>query len=1285
MGCDQKKAINIAIDLARFILKKYNIPYENLVAHREVSLETDCPAWIFSHNMWDYFKSEVKKRDQNQTAMCFDPSPFGGSADSVGTNPDTTQTVVSNWSSNSQQINFDNREDWTNLKKVKGVTLICYPPYHITTIKTKDKDWKNYGYSKKFHYMYDGDWKKDIDKKLIAKSIQENNKHTYIERALYKNESPKYTLNIAMFVPSKITDYPKYEKTLIDKISEVIYENSLQTKDLWREFDFNRVASPFMYLDREQWKKMLREVDKLVKWRYENFGKPLKEEEDPKKTSKDYSKLKDDIKKKGLTSNYCLLREHPSMTSNQILALDPDTLVTIIDADTKGYYKVELEDKTKGWIVADSVNIIKEDNKTTTSKLLATSLVATKTKDKDKGIPKPEISATMTHKEYLAWLALTDPKLIDEYSSACEPYDKGLKEIIEAPVTNDDRLKSLTKKDTTVNNNDIHYAIVEGSPGDSGHCVKPSAELNALYKPNALKVDPIYPDLIVPPNYSPSDHNVNQQNPIPLSTLSEGTSIKDVKDFDNNQLTFDYELLNNKKKESKGKPINYLDPYPYDDKITELEKHHPKIKIDSIESRLYESNHPGDPLPQPVAKNFAMVYDAMLKQSANTEARLVKLENVLSQVLRSVGRIGSRVNVNCVYYGGQDTFGKYKTIRCLCDDRIHDACSVTLDQCLSCTRYEPILGQVYDILDDTGMNGSIYLDNMQMGYQNLEDLKNLNRVERRNSQYTFANVNKKMNKPKSQIEEWEKADKDAYIKQLKKKTTDSKELEKLTKNIKQEDYAFKMNWYEQDLDLQEPDVKPYPLEGIKKRYKKTDLGNKGEDDNNNLIEEKTDQDVIKDMTDIEKLNNGQWIDTREKADTVETNEYSSEDYYFEDFNKLGIAYEGINGNGTVSGVFGAEARKKIVEKAKEIVDLHAKGKAGYSQGSPPGNRTVDDTKRVTGSNPYLSNVFVYDCSSMVSCCYKYAGLNSMYDKNTYAQVKEISSNGGEMWAADEEGLKKAKPGDLIFTHEGMGAVLASMFGKYIPTQHVMIYIGDNKIAHASTQNKPVPKQIRIDDVSVHLKPYNFFARPKDLIDADKNAANNNITSAGGEITGSITTSTGEKFNTIYSFPKAVVTGYTDYGYGANGCVCSPVIGNVAASHNMPYGTVIYVKHLDGKAGGGIVKNSNGKVMKNLGQPKNGVFYVGDTGGPLFDFDLNTNAFSAKENHDVVVLEWGKDTKAIATFTDIIKMYIRQGRLSVYRDAVQSYKKMNGLIINFHKFNNEDANLANNPDWQKVWN
>lgn len=180
--------------------------------------------------------------------------------------------------------------------------------------------------------------------------------------------------------------------------------------------------------------------------------------------------------------------------------------------------------------------------------------------------------------------------------------------------------------------------------------------------------------------------------------------------------------------------------------------------------------------------------------------------------------------------------------------------------------------------------------------------------------------------------------------------------------------------------------------------------------------------------------------------------------------------------------------------------------------------------------------------------------------------------------------------------------------KYIDTSHVMIYLGNNKIAHASTGQQPVPKQIRIDDITNYLVSTNFFARPKDLIEADKKAAANNVSTGGAEVTGNITTSKGESFNTIYKFPKAVTTAYTDIGGGAGGVVCNPANGNVAAAHNIPYGTVIYIKELDGKAGGGSVKDySTGKVIKNLGASNNGVFYVGDTGGPYFDFDLNTTA------------------------------------------------------------------------------
>ena len=49
-------------------------------------------------------------------------------------------------------------------------------------------------------------------------------------------------------------------------------------------------------------------------------------------------------------------------------------------------------------------------------------------------------------------------------------------------------------------------------------------------------------------------------------------------------------------------------------------------------------------MPHPVAKNFAMINDALINQSKKVESRLVRLENTLAFVLRSLGRVGSRFN-----------------------------------------------------------------------------------------------------------------------------------------------------------------------------------------------------------------------------------------------------------------------------------------------------------------------------------------------------------------------------------------------------------------------------------------------------------------------------------------------------------------------------------------------------------------------------------------------------------------------------------------------------------------
>ena len=197
------------------------------------------------------------------------------------------------------------------------------------------------------------------------------------------------------------------------------------------------------------------------------------------------------------------------MTGPHVKVLDEGTPVKITDYQ-KGYYKVEAGSaKTVDAIVYKSVKV-----STTEGAAVYT------VRSKDNGIPQPEITPTMTHQEYLVWKSYTDPKIIDEFAGSCEPYDKGLPEIIEAPITNDDRLTALTKELKTDNENTIYYSVVEGSPGGEGHCVRPASELSMLYKPDPFKVDPIYPDLIVPPNFSTADNSIGSKNPIPMVALA---------------------------------------------------------------------------------------------------------------------------------------------------------------------------------------------------------------------------------------------------------------------------------------------------------------------------------------------------------------------------------------------------------------------------------------------------------------------------------------------------------------------------------------------------------------------------------------------------------------------------------------------------------------------------------------------------------------------------------------------------------------------------------------------
>ena len=169
---------------------------------------------------------------------------------------------------------------------------------------------------------------------------------------------------------------------------------------------------------------------------------------------------------------------------------------------------------------------------------------------------------------------------------------------------------------------------------------------------------------------------------------------------------------------------NNEDPFPVDLKIEELEVHKPDIKI-------YQLTVPNE--CREVAK-------AVLKVSDTAEKRIVKLENMMATLYRYLFRIGSRMSINCQYFGGQTSFEKYKCIRCLVDNRTGEGQEIQLDQCLTCTRFEPIYGQVYELMNDLGSNVASILDDNQMAYNNMDKYVEQNRVERYHDETEKANI-----------------------------------------------------------------------------------------------------------------------------------------------------------------------------------------------------------------------------------------------------------------------------------------------------------------------------------------------------------------------------------------------------------------------------------------------------------------------------------------------------------------------------------------------------------------
>jgi murein DD-endopeptidase MepM/ murein hydrolase activator NlpD/lysophospholipase L1-like esterase/cell wall-associated NlpC family hydrolase len=808
-------------------------------------------------------------------------------------------------------------------------------------------------------------------------------------------------------------------------------------------------------------------------------------------------------------------------------------------------------------------------------------------------------------------------ELMDLYAGEQEPYDKGLVTAKDAGIDPNDRLGTMTTNFTTDNENSFHFNVLESGPGTADHCAKAADELNYIVVPKDLKVEPIYPDLIIPPQYNTSGHDTMSENTIPLcmiETLEDSTAFT-------KQLSFDYDLLKDITKSSDPRlgPINFMDPYPTDDKIEELEQHYPKVFIDEIESQIYSCNHPGCPIAQPMAKNFAMLSDALMNQSKRVEKRLVRIENILSTFMRNQARLSSRININCVYYGGQSTLaGKYKCIRCMHDDRINDGAIVTLDQCLNCTRYEPILGQVYQILDESGFNGSVILDDMQMSYSDLTTFKKQNVQIERSPRYDFVEVNSDsvgFKPAQTRIEMWKEANKQAYLankptevidnvttedrgedtgisqSQYSKTTTTtntttttingvtstdtttdtttetSKEeiavIDPVIEAAEEVNYIFRMNWNETYFNSQQPDTKPYPTEGIIMRFKKQS-GDLSYAEEINELDPELDKDAIEDLQRAMKIANGEWTETRENAETVQQNKYSSEKFYFKGFaeikafdpSSIGLPGPGYSTPGTQlpGNVVASQCRNKIVEMAKLWLQDCQEGKAWYNTPSP---RTVDNTQP-----QYSGGKKVTDCTGLVSCCYMHAGLKSMYDKSASggSMIAEILNNGGEMWLMDTAGIQKALPGDILVRTKGSATVTQADMSRNVPIEHAMVYIGNDAIIHASGKSRGIVQ----DALSSKKASCNFFIRPGDLIEADKQAAQN--PGSGGGVDETPGTINGKNY--VAKVSGAVCTSYSDTGAGASGMGCE--YNKTCASHNIPYGTKVYIPGVQSITGGDAI-------------------------------------------------------------------------------------------------------------------
>ncbi len=555
--------------------------------------------------------------------------------------------------------------------------------------------------------------------------------------------------------------------------------------------------------------------------------------------------------------------------------------------------------------------------------------------------------------------------------------------------------------------------------------------------------EPIYPDLTTPPRNSTGLYNNGVENTkqileklvavdakkeldqkeflksnvelapndVEQNAITVGTSAGETSNFTKTPEEIDEESKINKaydeafktKKinEEKLKPVlgkipNIFDPYPVDDKIVQLEHHAPMVTLEYEESNA-------------VTNNTAFF---LINRANNTEKRLVQLENILATQTRMLNRLSSRIKINCVYYGGQSVNDKYKCIRCLSDDLISDAAIVSLDQCLNCSRYEPIEGQVYEIMQaDLDPGEANIFDDIQASYMTKQDYVELTRVEEMNVE------------DPNPIQDMEK------ISQRNDADLSYEELLAEANN-------FVMNWQKKALDYQSPHINKYEY------------------------------DFTKVSLDIDRLKPENKYEDGWNA--IEQYKYDRPDYGTSTLgngaSQGGFDFSTTGANGTSFTLADFEldekdTRYKILEYANQAIDFCLKSKTfQYTFGAKIIDRTKTPDELVemalagkdvsTGKQSNDTELAVYtDCSNFVNYIYYIASGGKLDIPGTSATLKEsrefkVIGHGGKVL----EAIKSAIPGDIIL-YRG------------VDSGHVAIFAGKDEELEASYDSKDKFKQI----------------------------------------------------------------------------------------------------------------------------------------------------------------------------------------------------------------------------------